>query len=117
MMNAKSPELFAGISVANYTAALEWYERLLGLPPAFFPNDTEAVWTLAEHRHLFIEHKPEDAGHARHLIFVDDLEAVVAQIANRGLGPAGQETYPNGVRKVTYHDPDGNKIEFGGTLT
>jgi len=25
-----------------------------------------------------------------------------------------RETYSNGVRKVTYHDPDGNEIGFGG---
>ena len=42
--------LFAGIPVNDYTAALSWYERLLGSPPTFFPNDTEAVWELAEHR-------------------------------------------------------------------
>lgn len=63
-------DLFAGIPVSDYPAALAWYERLLGTPPAFFPNDTEAVWELAEHR--------------------------------------------NGVRKITYHDPDGNEIGLGG---
>ena len=31
--------LFAGIPVDDYAAALTWYERLLGSPPAFFPND------------------------------------------------------------------------------
>jgi hypothetical protein len=25
-----------------------------------------------------------------------------------------QETYSNGVRKITYRDPDGNEIGFGG---
>ena len=25
-----------------------------------------------------------------------------------------RETYENGVRKVTYRDPDGNEIGFGG---
>jgi hypothetical protein len=26
-----------------------------------------------------------------------------------------RETYSNGVRKVLYHDPDGNELGFGGT--
>jgi predicted enzyme related to lactoylglutathione lyase len=49
-----------------------------------------------------------------HTIFVDDLDDRVARITDRGLEPTKRETYPNGVRKVTYHDPDGNEIDFGG---
>jgi hypothetical protein len=44
-----------------------------------------------------------------HTIFVDDLDALVAQIADRGLEPVERETYSNGVRKITYRDPDGNE--------
>jgi catechol 2,3-dioxygenase-like lactoylglutathione lyase family enzyme len=107
-------DLFAGIPVYDYAAALAWYERLLGSPPTFFPNDTEAVWELAEHRSLYIEHLPERAGHAMHTIIVDDFDALLAQIADRGLEPAELETYSNGVRKAIYRDPDGNEIGFGG---
>lgn len=107
-------DLFAGIPVSDYTAALTWYERLLGAPPAFFPNDIEAVWELAEHRYLFIEQRPEHAGHATHTIFVDDFDARLAQIGDRGLAPTERETYANGVRKAIYRDPDGNEIGFGG---
>jgi catechol 2,3-dioxygenase-like lactoylglutathione lyase family enzyme len=107
-------DLFAGIPVNDYAAALSWYERLLGAPPTFFPNDTEAVWELAEHRSVFIELRPEDAGHAMHTIIVDDFDTLLAQIAGRGLEPAKRETYSNGVRKAVYCDPDGNEIGFGG---
>lgn len=107
-------DLFAGIPVGDYPAALAWYERLLGSAPAFFPHDTEAVWELAEHRYVYIVQLPEHAGHARHTVFVDDLDARVAQAAERGVEPANRETYSNGVRKVTYRDPDGNEIGFGG---
>jgi predicted enzyme related to lactoylglutathione lyase len=106
--------LFAGIPVSDYSAALTWYERLLGSPPSIFPHDTEAVWELAEHRSVFIVQQPEHAGHAMHTIIVDDLDTVVAEIAQRGLEPAKRETYSNGVRKTTYVDPDGNEIGFGG---
>jgi len=106
--------LFAGIPVSDYSAALTWYERLLGAPPSFFPHDTEAVWQLAEHRSVFIVQQPEHAGHAMHTIIVDDLDTVVAAIARRGLEPAKRDTYSNGVRKTTNVDPDGNEIGFGG---
>ena len=90
-------DLFAGIAVANYAVALAWYEQLLGSPPAFFPNDIEAVWELAEHRYLYIEQRPGHAGHVKHTIFVADLNALVAQIAERGLDPVNTESYDQGV--------------------
>ncbi len=114
MMQTTTLDLFAGIPVADYAAARPWYERLLGSPPAFFPHDTEAVWELAEHRYVYIVQQPEHAGHAMHTLFVTDLDALVAQIANRGVNPSKEETYSNGTRKITYRDPDGNEIGFGG---
>ena len=109
-----SVDLFAGISVSDLGAALAWYERLLGSPPSFLPNDVEAVWEVAEHRFLYLELRPEHAGHALHTLFVEDFDARTAAIAERGLEPARRETYENGVRKATYRDPDGNEIAFGG---
>ena len=105
-------DLFAGIPVSEYTAAVEWYERLL-VAPSFLPNDVEAVWELAEHRYLYIEHLPGHAGHARHTIFVDDLDTR-SRRSPSAEGPANRETYSNGVRKITYRDPYGNEIGFGG---
>jgi catechol 2,3-dioxygenase-like lactoylglutathione lyase family enzyme len=108
--------LFAGIPVRDYIAALAWYERLLGEPPSFLPNDIEAVWQLAEHRYVYIKVRPEHAGHAMHTFFVGDFDARIFQIAERGLEPAECEIYPNGVRKATFRDPDGNEIGLGGRL-
>ena len=110
-------ELFAGIPVGDYERALDWYERLLGSAPSFLPNDIEAVWELAEHRYVFIEVRPEHAGHAMHTVIVDDLDARVGEIASRGIEPVERETYSNGVRKATYRDPDGNEVGFGGELS
>jgi hypothetical protein len=49
-----------------------------------------------------------------HTIIVDDLDALVTQIADRGLEPTKRETYSNRVRNAIYCDPDGNEIGFGG---
>lgn len=106
--------LFAGVPVTDYAVALGWYERLFGAPPSFFPHDTEAVWELAEHRLVYVVQRPERAGHAILTVIVDDLDALVAGIAQRGLEPAKRETYSNGVRKITFVDPEGNEIGFGG---
>jgi len=107
-------DLFAGLPVSDFQRALAWYERLLGTEAAFLPNDVEAVWELAENRYLYIDVRPEHAGHAMQTLFVDDLDERVSGISDRGIEPAEQETYANGVRKVTYRDPDGNEIGFGG---
>jgi catechol 2,3-dioxygenase-like lactoylglutathione lyase family enzyme len=107
-------DLFAGLPVADLERAVAWYGRLLGAEPSFLPNGTEAVWEVAEHRYLYVDVRPEHAGHAMHTLFVDDLDARVDGIAARGIEPATRESYDNGVRKVTYRDPDGNEIGFGG---
>ncbi len=107
-------DLFAGIPVSDYAAALAWYQQLFGSPPTFLPHDTEAVWELAEHRYAYINQQPEHAGHATLTIFVADFDSRMADIAGRGLEPAKRETYENGVRKAIFIDPDGNEIGFGG---
>ena len=83
-------DLFAGIPVTGYAAALPWYERFFGGRPSFLPNDTEAVWEVAEHRYIYIV---QDPGR-----------------------PAKRETLDSGVTKVIYRDADGNEISFGGAL-
>ena len=107
-------DLFAGIPVSDYPRALEWYERFLGSEPSFIAHATEAVWELDDHRFVFIEERPEHAGHAMHTLFVDDLDAWVTGIVGRGIELESRETYGNGVRKVTFRDPDGNEFGLGG---
>ena len=107
-------DLFAGLPVSDLARARGWYERLLGAPPAFLPNDSEAVWEVAEHRYLYIVMLPERAGHGLLTLFVDDLDERVQGIRDRGVEPVSIETYDNGVRKVTYRDADGNEVGLGG---
>ena len=108
-----SLHLFAGLRVRDFQAARAWYERLLG-EPTFFPHATEAVWTLADERSVYVVEHPDGAGKSVVTIFLDDLDAQIAAIADRGLRPDERETYSNGVRKVIYRDPDGNELGFGG---
>ena len=105
--------LFAGLRVRDFQESRLWYERLLG-DPTFLPHATEAVWTLAEHRSVYVVQHSDGAGKCVATIFVDDLDAQMAATAARGLEPDEIETYANGVRKAVYRDPDGNELGFGG---
>jgi hypothetical protein len=103
-------DMYAGIYVRDYEVAKSWYAQLLGSEPSFIASETEAVWELTEHRSIAIEVNADHAGHAILAIFVDDLEAPVTQIAERGIRPTERLTYRNGVRKA----PGGNEVAFGG---
>ena len=108
-----SLHLFAGVRVRDFEAARPWYERLLG-EPSFLPHETEAVWTLADDRSVYVVEHAGGAGHSVVTVFLDDLDGFLAAIGRRGLDPDERLTYGNGVRKAVFHDPDGNELGFGG---
>ncbi|CAN5361207.1 hypothetical protein BH09BAC4_BH09BAC4_09790 [soil metagenome] len=109
-LNGQGQDLFAGIPVSKYDVSLDWYQRLLGCEPSFFPNEVEAVWQLAEHRFIYIIVVPQHAGHSIQNVMVSELETVVFQIAARGIEFSKQERPEPNTRKVMYYDPDGNEI-------
>ncbi|MGN6868248.1 MAG: VOC family protein [Solirubrobacteraceae bacterium] len=96
--------LFAGVRVRDFGAARAWYERLLG-DPTFFPHATEAVWTLAEDRSIYVVEHPDGAGNSVVTVFVDDLDLHVAAIAARGLEPDEQLTYTGGYARCSTTTP------------
>jgi len=67
-------DLFAGICVADYAAPRAWHEQLLGSEPSFVAHETECVWELG-------------------------FDALMDDIALRGIEPAKCETYSNGCAK------------------
>ena len=107
-------ELFAGMPVSDLERAKDWYSRLLGAEPSFLPNESEAVWTLDGQRHVYAVVDELRAGGGHLTLFVTDLEPRIERISHRGIEPTTDETYGNGVRKVEYHDPDGNQLGIGG---
>ena len=107
-------ELFAGMPVSDLAKAKDFYTQLLGQEPSFLPNDREAVWTLEEQRHVYVVLDLQRAGGGHVTLFVEDLEERARQAAERGIEPTTDETYGNGVRKLEYHDPDGNQFGIGG---
>jgi len=108
-------DLFVGFPVTDYDRSLQWYRQLLGSEPSFYPNDREAVWEVGEHCFVYFEVLPERAGGSLSMLMVEDIDATVVEIAERGIEPVRIERYEQGMRKVVFEDPNGNELSFGGT--
>jgi predicted enzyme related to lactoylglutathione lyase len=106
-------ELFAGVPVADYGSMIAWYERLLGTPPDFFPHEREAVWRVTEHGWIYVVEDAERAGRGLLTFLVDDLEARVGQIGERGLPVGPIEAMYEGMHVAVITDPEGNRIQLG----
>lgn len=110
------PELFPGIAVADLGQARHWYERLAGRPPDFLPNDNEAVWHLGGTGWIYVVGDAGRAGNGLITVLVEDLDARVAVLAERGLETEPIDEVPGVVRKAAITDPEGNRITFGESL-
>jgi len=80
-----SIDLFAGVAVSDLARSVSWFERFFGDVESFDANDTERVWTISEHRHVYVELKPERAGNAMVTLFAEDFGAFVSGVAGRGI--------------------------------
>ena len=105
--------LFAGIAVVDFAAAQAFYERLLGRAPDMLPHATEAAWQLTDTGWLYVVEDAGAAGQGRFTILVEDLEAEIAALAQRGLEAGAIETLGSGARTVELRDPEGNRVAFG----
>jgi predicted enzyme related to lactoylglutathione lyase len=105
--------LFAGVPVVDLERSLEFYERLTGRPPDGRPNESEAVWQLADGGLVYVVRDRARAGRGLVTLIVDDLEAALAELAERGVSVGPVVEIPGGARKATVVDPDGNEIGVG----
>ena len=105
--------VFAGIPVGHRDASAAWYERLVGRPPDLIPNDDEAAWRLTDTGWIYIIVDSDRAGSALNTILVDDLEAFLAGVAERGIAADPVEIIGEAVRSTHVTDPDGNRLQIG----
>ena len=106
-------EVFAGLPVRDRGAAIEFYERLLGMPPAMLPNDDEAAWQVTDSGWLYVVRDSEKAGGTVVTLLVDDLDEHLAALAERGVETGPVREIPGEVRSIWVTDPDGNRIQLG----
>jgi catechol 2,3-dioxygenase-like lactoylglutathione lyase family enzyme len=111
--------LFAGLLVSDLPAAEAWWTAVLGVDPVMRPNDAEVVWEVGPQRYVYVDAAlgGRTPGQGEVTLFLDDgldgLDDRVAAISGHGIEPTLRETYDNGVRKVTFTDPDGNRLGLG----
>jgi predicted enzyme related to lactoylglutathione lyase len=110
-------ELFAGVPVAELHAALAWYERLFGGPPDLVPSESERLWRLTDGGWVYVVADAERAGRGLLTLIVEDLDAHLAELAERGIAGDEVEAISETTRKAVIVDPDGNRITLGENVS
>jgi predicted enzyme related to lactoylglutathione lyase len=104
--------LFAGVAVANFDAAVAWYNRLFGRPADVVVKDDEVMWRFADAAWLYVVGDEQRAGHALVTLSVADLDKAVENMADREITGGPIELVGNAGRKASFVDVDGNTISF-----
>jgi len=102
---------FAGLAVAEYSAAYDWYVRLLGRPADMFPHDREAVWRLTPGGSIYVVEDPERAGRGLLTLALDDLDAHERRLREGGVAYTAQSDGA-APRRLKVIDLDGNTLTF-----
>lgn len=109
--------VFAGIAVADYSNAIQWYERLFGRKPDVVVRDEiEAMWQLKDAAWVYVVRDLERAGTSLLTILVNDLDIFLQGLRERGIDDWILESVPGLYRKATLTDGDGNTVAFGQNL-
>jgi len=103
--------VFAGLPVAEYEAAYEWYEQLFGRAADMFPHDAEAVWRLTPNSAVYVVQDPGRAGSGLLTAALEDLD--VHERRMRQAGVTFEELASGDApRRLVVIDPDGNAVTF-----
>jgi glyoxylase I family protein len=100
--------------VSDLGAANAWYQKLFGRPADNNPMPVLVEWQVVPGAWVQVFVDAERAGTGLLNFAVDDLEAHVAEAADRGLAPGAIVEANKGVRLCTITDPDGNLIRLIG---
>ena len=102
--------LFAAVSVADLEVGLAWYGDLFGRPADMPVNESESMWRCSDSAWLYVVRDTERAGCSVVTICVPDLDATMAELAERGIPSPLVEHVDENARKAGYVDPDGNRV-------
>ena len=103
--------LFAGIATADLPAARAYYERFFGRGPDLIPNDDEAAWRLTDDAWVYVVADAPRAGGAVLTLLVDDLDAQLAGLRERGIEPPATQPVGGG-RSVRIDGPEDAMIQL-----
>jgi len=108
--------VLAGIAVADIDAAGGWYERLMGRPADSIPMPSLTEWFLTGGGELQLSLDVARAVSSSVTVGVDDVDAHVAELEERGLTLEAADTTSGMFRIAAAIDPDGNAITFSQDL-
>jgi catechol 2,3-dioxygenase-like lactoylglutathione lyase family enzyme len=103
--------VFAGLAVADYAAAYEWYVRLLGRGADMFPHEKESVWRLTPTSSIYVVEDRERAGGSLVTLALEDLDAYERRLRD-GAFSFSEETGGGAPRRLVVRDNDGNTLTF-----
>lgn len=108
---------YAVVPSADLAAARVWWTALLGREPDRVPMPNDVEWHFPGGGGLQLI---DDAGHAGAgsvTLGVDDVDAELTEIADRGLDVPQAQTVPTQqFRIATLRDPDGNTVVLAQEL-
>lgn len=105
----RATSVMAVVTVANFGAAVEWYERFFGRDADRRPMDGLAEWRLTDTGVVQLVHDPDRAGHALLTLGVPELDETIMTLASRGVA-TGEVVEGVIARISSITDPEGNTI-------
>lgn len=109
--------VLAQVTTADFEAASRWCEALAGRPADEVSMAGTASWQLTPNGGIQLFADADHAGTGRVTIAVDDVDAHMAGIADRGLDRVvPQDTESGQFRVAVVADPDGNTLTFAQPL-
>ena len=110
--------VFAGLPVADFDAAIDFYERFFGRPADLVPKEGDSAWQLAGPGWVYVVHDAERAGRGLLTILVDDLERARRRARRpRHRGRRDRADPGHVLARTVVTDPEGNTIQLGQPLS
>jgi predicted enzyme related to lactoylglutathione lyase len=101
----------AGIPVRDISAAIIWYEKLLGRRPDSRPMASVAEWRFPSGGWIQLFQAPARAGTSSVTLAVSNLDEAAVDLKRKGIA-LGEPADSPMVKIASAKDPDGNQIVF-----
>ena len=105
----------ASLAVNDLSAAVGWYEKVLGKAPDSRPMPEVAEWKFERGGWLQVYMAPARAGRGSVTLAVTSIDDQAAQLARLGID-AAQRSASDKVKTLMITDPDGNSIAFAEAI-
>lgn len=108
------------LKVADWAAAVQWYQDILGLRVTAYEEDDQYCWLVAQDggARLGLHGQPgigrtSERPRCLPSFLVDDLDSTLRRLAASGISPEEEPSGEDeGYRSVEIRDPEGNLIEL-----